>query len=359
MRINPAKIELRGAALKMPLFSVIMPTRNRPQQFAEALASVLAQSRPADEIIVVNDGSAEEHWPSYRATLAGGGDRIKSLALPARTNGHGGPYALNFGSALAAGEYLCFLDDDDLWTDAGHLERARALMESNRTPIDLYMSHQVAWFRGREVDAQGWIGGVAALLESAGIGPDDHGSYTVSVEALMLCGGSCHLNTTIISRELFRAIGGFDENNRWEYDRDLYLRAIDRARLIKYSPKIVAQHNVPDPAAASSITTSTPAFERRLFQIRTADRAILFAVHPAIRQHGREQKGSALKKVAESLAGEGKHVEAAYYAREALGVQPGLKWLLYTFWRVLRAELRARTLKAEVYSVSERSKRAT
>jgi hypothetical protein len=66
------------------------------------------------------------------------------------------------------------------------------------------------------------------------------------------------------------------------------------------------------------------------------DRAALFASHEAIRAHGRRHKAFALKKIAETLAGEGRQAEAAYYAREALGAGPTFKWAAYTLWRMLR-----------------------
>ena len=349
-RVSPAELVFTDAethksheeqgtrpALEMTSFSVIMPTRNRPQQFSEALASILAQSVPAAEIIVVDDGSAEEHRAPYRAVLERGADRIKWYSLVARSKGHGGAYARNFGAAHATGDYLCFLDDDDFWIDTGHLERTRAVIDDNPEPVDLYMSDQVACFAGERLAGPKWIEGVAEIAHRAGKQPDSRGAYTISVDELMRNGNSCHLNTLIVRRGLFEAIGGFDENNRWEDDRDLYLRLVDRARVIKYSPTVVAQHNVPDPVAKSSITTATPDLERRLFQIRSADRAILLAAQPAIRKHGREQKAYALRKVAEALARQGLHVDAAYYAREALGARPTLKWAAYTAWRMLRA----------------------
>ena len=53
----------------MPLFSVVMATRNRPALFRQALESVLGQSCRDIEIIVVNDGSASEHQPAYESII--------------------------------------------------------------------------------------------------------------------------------------------------------------------------------------------------------------------------------------------------------------------------------------------------
>src|SRR5215469_12529810 len=98
----------------MPFFSVVMATRNRPVLFRRALESVLAQSCRDIEIIVVNDGSANEHQPAYQSIIgAAASIRVQSLALLPRPQGHGGSFARNVGAAAASAPYLCFLDDDD------------------------------------------------------------------------------------------------------------------------------------------------------------------------------------------------------------------------------------------------------
>jgi glycosyltransferase involved in cell wall biosynthesis len=90
--------------------SVIIPTFNRPHLLRQAVDSVLAQNRPAKEIIIVDDGSE----PAYRTALEGLSDldcRIRLYYLP-QNRGTGA--ARNAGLALAKGDYIVFLDDDDL-----------------------------------------------------------------------------------------------------------------------------------------------------------------------------------------------------------------------------------------------------
>src|SRR6185312_5085635 len=104
-------------------FSVIIATRNRPALFAVALRSILRQSCKGIEIIVVNDGSDEVHLPEYRRLVEAAGRLVQFHSLVPRPNGHGQSYALNFGVAQATGNYICFLDDDDCWTDDDYLDR--------------------------------------------------------------------------------------------------------------------------------------------------------------------------------------------------------------------------------------------
>src|SRR5262249_58851512 len=127
------------------------------------------------------------------------------------------------------------------------------------------------------------------------------------------------------------------EEIRWECDRDLYLRLIDRAKLIGYSPHVVSRHNIPDPAKAASMTTSISVLERRLFQFRVFNKAALFAVSPLIRAEGRRQEAYTLKHITEALVAQRDYVTAAFYARLGLGAKPNLKWLAYTAWLMLRS----------------------
>jgi glycosyltransferase involved in cell wall biosynthesis len=88
------------------LFSVVIPTRNRRGLLARALESVRAQSSAPIEVIVVDDGSTDDTL-EFLATQAD--------VRVARSAGVGPGAARNAGAALAGGEYLAFLDSDDLW----------------------------------------------------------------------------------------------------------------------------------------------------------------------------------------------------------------------------------------------------
>lgn len=325
------------------MFSVIMATRNRPALFAEALASVLAQTARDFEVIVVNDGSASEHRSAYDAILRDAGTRgnirVRALSLPERPRGHGTSYAINSGAEAATERYLCFLDDDDCWTDIAHLARVRELIEATPPPPDVVMTNQTAFLNGTPKPGPIWIEDLPGILARRGKLPDRPDAYTVTVDELLESHGFCHMNTLIVRRALFQEIGGMDEANRWEHDRDLYLRLIDHAQVMCYLPFVVARHNVPDPAGRSNVTTGLSELERRLFQIRALDRAALFARHPGIRAHGRRHKAYALKRIAECLAASGRTAEASWYAREALGAGPTFKWAGYTAWLWLRAHI--------------------
>jgi glycosyltransferase involved in cell wall biosynthesis len=307
-----------------PLFSVIIPTRNRSALFAVALHSVLEQQYRNFEVIVLNDGSSEEHEARYRELVKLAPELARLLTLVRTEHGHGPSYGRNFGAAHARGEYLCFLDDDDQWMDPEHLARAAGVITASAERIDLILANQQAFRSGAPVPDIIWIEDLKDRLRGV---PDVAGAYTVTPVQLLGCQAHCHLNTTIASRCLYHKIGGLDEGLRYEEDRDFYLRAIDRARLIKFLPQIVSRHNIPDPAAKASMSTSESEISKRLYQLRVFDKAVLFAARPEVRRYAMRQRAYTLKQIATEAARVGRLDCAAYYAREALMTRFTLGWL--------------------------------
>jgi glycosyltransferase involved in cell wall biosynthesis len=308
---------------RRPLFSVIIPTRNRATLFAVALQSVLDQRFRDFEVIVVNDGSAEEHAARYRAVLDAAPPMVRLLSLVRTERGHGQSYALNFGAAQARGDYLCFLDDDDEWADPDHLGRVAGVIAASAERIDLLLANQKAFRNGTPVERTIWIEDLQARLQDA---PDATGAYTVTVPALLLCPAHCHLNTTIVSRDFYLETGGLDEGLRYECDRDFYLRAIDRARLIRFLPNVVSRHNIPDPAAGASMSTAESELSKRLYQIRVFDKAALFSSRPELRRYAIQQRSYVLQHIAAAARRAGLSDSATYYARQALMAKLALGW---------------------------------
>jgi glycosyltransferase involved in cell wall biosynthesis len=92
-----------------PLVSIIVPTYNRAALLAEALASVRAQTFADWECIVVDDGSTDE-----TPTLLAGIEEPRLRVIHMGHSGNPGRVR-NGGLAVARGDYVAFLDDDDLW----------------------------------------------------------------------------------------------------------------------------------------------------------------------------------------------------------------------------------------------------
>lgn len=95
-----------------PTVSVVIPTWNRRRELAAAIESVLAQTLPVDEMIIVDDGSTDDTWDSLKAMP----QRIGRIGVRVvRQQNAGVSAARNAGIRLASGEFLAFLDDDDVW----------------------------------------------------------------------------------------------------------------------------------------------------------------------------------------------------------------------------------------------------
>jgi glycosyltransferase involved in cell wall biosynthesis len=89
--------------------SVVVPTRNRSALLAMTLRSVLRQQDVDLEVVVVDDGSTDD-TPAVLAAL--GDERVRVIR---HDTPRGSPSARNVGAAQSHGEWLAFIDDDDLW----------------------------------------------------------------------------------------------------------------------------------------------------------------------------------------------------------------------------------------------------
>ena len=135
--------------------STIIPTRNRATLLARAIDSVLAASRPGDELIVVDDGSTDD----TTAILARYAGRVRTIVTP----GLGAGAARNVGVAEASHAFIAFLDSDDEWM-RDRLEIGRRLLDARpdivfcfsdfgvRVPGEPERHHAVVeWFRREPV----------------------------------------------------------------------------------------------------------------------------------------------------------------------------------------------------------------
>lgn len=103
---------MTGNLLSQPSVSVVIPTFNRREQLARALASVLQQTRPVDEIVVVDDGSTDDTREMLDEFVRQHADMA---VLVIRQENRGASAARNAGMKAASGGLIAFLDDDDVW----------------------------------------------------------------------------------------------------------------------------------------------------------------------------------------------------------------------------------------------------
>lgn len=191
-----------------PLVSVVMPSFNDARFVGEALDSILAQTYPEIEIIVVDDGSTDTTCD----IVAGYGSRVRLI----RQANQGSAVARNAGIRAAQGHYVAFLDADDCW----HPEKLRLQVDA--------------------MQAQGYAMAYSRFIVWA---PDEAGRFTPAVEQFsairkppakplvtgwvytaLLMDCIVWTSTVIVERSALLAAGLFDPQLRKGQDYDLWLR---------------------------------------------------------------------------------------------------------------------------------------
>ncbi len=189
----------------MPSVSTIIPTYNRPAFLREALASVLAQTYRDNEILVVDDGSTNATRYATRQIVE---EYTRAQTRPIRylyQPHQGVSAARNRGVDASRGEFLAFLDSDDVWQPEK-------------------LAHQVAFFEALPTaqicqTQETWIRyGVRVNPRKKHRKP--HGDIFVQSLADCLVSPSA----VMLRRELFERMGGFDEQLPACEDYDLWLR---------------------------------------------------------------------------------------------------------------------------------------
>ena len=133
----------------MPLVSVVMPVYNAATTLGASVRSVLAQTHGDWELLVTDDGSTDDSWDALEA-FARADERIKPERGPGRSGTAG---ARNAAIGRADGDYVAFLDSDDLWLPT-KLDRQLAFAARGSAPLTFTSYFKVdAAFDG---EAVGW-----------------------------------------------------------------------------------------------------------------------------------------------------------------------------------------------------------
>lgn len=136
-----------------PPISVVIPAFNAEPYLAEAIQSVLAQGIPGIQVVVVDDGSTD----GTAEVAAGFGAQVALIRQPNAGIGA----ARNAGVERAVGNFLAFLDADDVWP-AGSLASRLAVLDADAEADGVFGSVQE--FRDRGDDLPSKAGGVAGAL---------------------------------------------------------------------------------------------------------------------------------------------------------------------------------------------------
>jgi glycosyltransferase involved in cell wall biosynthesis len=212
-----------------PLVSVIIPTYNYGRFVAEAVESALAQTYRTIEVIVVDDGSTD----GTQAVLSRFAGRIRYLFQENR----GLSAARNRGIGAARGEFLGFLDADDLW-DPTKIAKQVTLIERSPQVGAVYCEHIQLHVPSGETKLRRCLPELRgdihrALLELKGIGTP-----------------SC----VLIRRACFDKVGLFDEELRSVEDWEMWVR-VSRHFEFDYVPEPLVTYRVHGQNLCSKIGT--------------------------------------------------------------------------------------------------------
>lgn len=167
--------------------SVVVTCFESTPLLLESLASATAQTHPVREIILVDDGSSDPSASLIReAVLKTPGARLH------RQENMGLPGARNAGAKLSTGDYLAFLDHDDIW-EPDYLEKLIPVLQADT-------SLAVVFCRIRHILSDGRKTERTSKPKLRGLG----------IEDLLLTDPASCGSSFVIRREAFEGIGGFD-----------------------------------------------------------------------------------------------------------------------------------------------------
>jgi len=204
-----------------PLVSALIATYNRAHMVTEAIDSVLAQTYPNFEVIVVDDGSEDDTQSVIKDRY---GDRVIYIYQQNR----GLPGARNTSIHAARGKYIAFQDDDDIWLPT-KLDRQVRALEQNPECAVAYCACLEATPNGKPT---------RKLYKSTGKG------RTGDIFALQLCHNVIAHPSAIVRMSCLSEVGLFDEELLTGEDTDIFLRLTLRypAVYIREPLMLVRQH---------------------------------------------------------------------------------------------------------------------
>ena len=203
-----------------------MACYNAERFVADAVQSVLAQTWPDTELIVVDDGSTDRSL----AALGEFGERIR--VIPQQNQG---PYpARNRGAEAATGEFLAFLDADDWW-DATCLAKLHAALAAAQDAAVAYCGWQNVGVRGGRGEPY--------------IPPDYEAEC--KLEHLLSAAAPWPIHAALMRRAVFAEVGGFDTTLRTVMDYDLWLRTAATRRIVRV-PEVLAFYRFHEAGQISS-----------------------------------------------------------------------------------------------------------
>lgn len=205
--------------------SVVIPLYNKEQSIVETLNSVKAQTFSDYEVIIVNDGSSDtsakivEEWIKNTDGI--------SIRLINKNNG-GVCSARNRGIKEAKGDYVAFLDGDDLWDKDYLLEQSKMIADFPNCDIWGINFAKIDSKGNEETDSTGLPSGFRGIIS-------DYFSMSNRISDL------CSSSSVVIRKSVCDVVGLFDERVKFAEDNDMWWRIIAYSQLAFYD-KVMAYY---------------------------------------------------------------------------------------------------------------------
>lgn len=180
--------------------SVVIPCFNSASFLREALRSVREQSRPVDEIVVVDNASTDDSAAIAREL------QVTCISLPSNV---GPGAARNRGIAATTGDLIAFLDADDYWTST-HVEEVARLLE--QYPESVVAFSRIRRFGEEDLDAPAYVPE----------GPPSNMFWQLIEENIVA------QSSAVVRRDVLVRNGCYDASLRYSEDYDLWLRLARR-----------------------------------------------------------------------------------------------------------------------------------
>jgi glycosyltransferase involved in cell wall biosynthesis len=267
--------------------SVVIPAYNARPFLGQALDSVLAQTRPPEQIIVVDDGSTDG---TAEVALAWRAERRVSITVLQQRN-RGISAARNAGIRVAQTDLVALLDTDDLFLP-DHLERLERGFDLAPESVLCFGDAEV--FTASGVTRPSFLAGTRIdTVPTERRGGDGLQVMTASAFASLLWGSYIPTATTVFDRSAALRAGLYDERFQMAEDRDFVLR-LSRLGPFTYYPVVLArkrEHSGNHTRPGRELEFSRDQFRvlhktacaARALQLTVEERA---AVHQALGDHG-------------------------------------------------------------------------
>lgn len=209
-----------------PLVSVVIPTKDRAEMVSRAVASVLAQTYPHWQLVLVDDGSEDGTREALSEALAD-----PRVVYVRHDTARGVAAARNSGLQRAEGRYVAYLDSDNTW-HPDFLELMVRFMTRG--------GHRAAYAMSRLVDRDGRVLYRGREFSREALREQNY------IDCIVL----------VHERELLEAAGGFDETLRRNVDWELFIRLADQCDFA-YLPVVATEYDVWE-ERTDRITTEEP-----------------------------------------------------------------------------------------------------